>query len=39
MNPPKQILTIKMGKLDAVFIPEHWASMVKTCGFKGKNKK
>jgi len=34
MNPPKQILAIKMGKLDAVFIPEHWATMAEDCGFR-----
>jgi len=34
MNPPKQILAIKMGKLDAVFIPEHWATMAEDYGFK-----
>jgi NitT/TauT family transport system substrate-binding protein len=34
MNPPKQMLAIKMGKLDAVFIPEHWATMAEDYGFK-----
>jgi len=34
MNPPKQILAVKTGKLDAVFMPEQWATMVEDCGFK-----
>jgi len=34
MNPPKQILAIKMGKLDAAFLPEHWATMAEASGFK-----
>jgi NitT/TauT family transport system substrate-binding protein len=34
MNPPKQMLAIKMEKLDAVFVPEHWATMAETSGFK-----
>lgn len=33
MNPPKQVLAIKMGKLDAAFLPEQWATMVEDFGF------
>jgi len=34
MNPPKQVLTIKTGQLDAAFLPEQWASMAEDLGFK-----
>jgi len=34
MNPLKQMLAIQAGKLDAVFIPEHWATMAEDYGFK-----
>jgi NitT/TauT family transport system substrate-binding protein len=34
MNPPKQILAIKMGKLDAAFLPEQWATIAENFGFK-----
>lgn len=34
MNPPKQVLAIKMGQLDAIFLPEHWATMAEEFGFK-----
>jgi len=34
MNPPKQILAIKTGQLDAVFLPEQWATMAEELGFK-----
>jgi NitT/TauT family transport system substrate-binding protein len=34
MNPPKQVLAIRTGKLDAAFLPEHWATMVEESGFK-----
>jgi NitT/TauT family transport system substrate-binding protein len=34
MNPPKQLLAIKMGQLDAAFLPEQWASMAEDYGFK-----
>ena len=34
MNPPKQVLAIKMGRLDAAFLPEQWASMAEDFGFK-----
>ncbi len=33
MNPSKQILAISMGKLDAAFLPEHWASLAEEYGF------
>jgi NitT/TauT family transport system substrate-binding protein len=33
MNPPKQVLAIKAGQLDAVFLPEHWATMAESHGF------
>jgi NitT/TauT family transport system substrate-binding protein len=33
MDPPKQILAIKMGHLDASFLPEQWASMAEDFGF------
>jgi NitT/TauT family transport system substrate-binding protein len=34
MNPPQQLLAMKMGKLDAAFLPEHWATMAEESGFK-----
>ena len=34
MNPPAQLLTIKMGKLDAAFLPEQWATMAEDFGFR-----
>ncbi|MGB2783213.1 MAG: ABC transporter substrate-binding protein [Atribacterota bacterium] len=34
MNPPKQILAIKTEQLDAVFLPEQWATMAEKLGFK-----
>ncbi len=27
MNPPKQLLALQMGRLDAAFLPEQWATM------------
>ncbi|MCR4393910.1 MAG: ABC transporter substrate-binding protein [Dehalococcoidales bacterium] len=33
MNPPKQILAIKTGKLDAALMPEHWATVAENAGF------
>ena len=33
MNPPKQVLAIKMGHLDAAFLPEQWATMAEDFGF------
>jgi len=34
MNPPKQILAIQAGKLDATFMPEQWVTMAEDCGFQ-----
>jgi NitT/TauT family transport system substrate-binding protein len=34
MNPPKQILAIKKGQLDAAFLPEQWATIAEDFGFK-----
>jgi len=34
MNPPKQVLAIKTGQLDAAFLPEHHATMAEEFGFK-----
>ena len=34
MNPPKQVLAIRMGRLDAAFLPEQWATMTEDLGFK-----
>jgi len=34
MNPPKQVLAIKMGHLDAAFLPEHYATMAEEFGFQ-----
>ena len=34
MNPPRQVLAIKMGQLDAAFLPEQWATMAEEFGFK-----
>ena len=34
MNPPQQVLAIKMGQLDAAFLPEQWATMAEDFGFK-----
>jgi NitT/TauT family transport system substrate-binding protein len=34
MNPPKQVLAIKAGQLDAAFLPEQWATMAEESGFK-----
>lgn len=33
MNPPRQVLAIKMGQLDAAFLPEQWATMAEEYGF------
>jgi NitT/TauT family transport system substrate-binding protein len=33
MNPPKQVMAIGTGQLDAVFLPEHWATMAEELGF------
>lgn len=34
MNPPKQVLAIKLGRLEAAFLPEQWATMAEGLGFK-----
>ena len=34
MNPPKLVLAIKMGQLDAAFLPEQWATMTEEFGFE-----
>ncbi len=34
MNPQKMALAVKMGQLDAAFMPEHWATMTEGYGFK-----
>jgi NitT/TauT family transport system substrate-binding protein len=34
MNPAKQVLAIKMGQLDAAFLPEQWATMAEEFGFE-----
>ncbi|MBA7517269.1 hypothetical protein ES705_09322 [subsurface metagenome] len=33
MNPPKLVLAIKTGQLDAAFLPEQWATMAEEFGF------
>jgi len=33
MNPPKQVLAIEIGQLDAAFLPEQWATMAEELGF------
>jgi NitT/TauT family transport system substrate-binding protein len=33
MEPPQQVLAIKMGQLDAAFLPEPWATMAEEFGF------
>jgi len=34
MSPPQLALAIKMGQLDAAFIPEHWPSVAEEFGFE-----
>ena len=34
MNPPKQVLAIQTGQIDAAFLPEHWATMAEILGFR-----
>ena len=34
MNPPKQLLAIQMGRLDAAFLPEQWATMAEKFNYK-----
>lgn len=33
MNPPKLLIAIKAGQLDAAFLPEQWSSMAEGLGF------
>ncbi len=33
MNPPKQVMAIKTGQLDAAVLPEQWATMAEEFGF------
>ena len=33
MNPPKLLIAIKTGQLDAAFLPEQWASLAEDLGF------
>ncbi len=34
MNPPKQVLAIQTGQIDAAFLPEHWATTAEDFGFR-----
>jgi NitT/TauT family transport system substrate-binding protein len=34
MNPPKIVLSIGVGQLDAAFLPEQWATMAEDFGFE-----
>jgi NitT/TauT family transport system substrate-binding protein len=34
MNPPKQVLAVRLGQLDVAVLPEHHASMVEGFGFE-----
>lgn len=34
MNPARQIMSIKMGRLDAAFVPEHWPVLAEELGFE-----
>jgi NitT/TauT family transport system substrate-binding protein len=34
MNPPKLVLAIRSGQLDAAFLPEQWATMAESFGFE-----
>ncbi|MBN1656477.1 MAG: ABC transporter substrate-binding protein [Deltaproteobacteria bacterium] len=33
-SPPKLLIAVKAGQLDAAFLPEHWASMAEDLGFR-----
>ena len=33
MNPPKQLLALQMGRLDAAFLPEQWATMAENFNY------
>lgn len=34
MDPARQIMSIKMGRLDAAFVPEHWPALAEDLGFE-----
>ncbi len=34
MNPTKMVWALKINRLDAIFVPEHWASLAESYGFK-----
>ena len=34
MNPPQLIMSIKTGRLDAAFLPEHYATLAESLGFQ-----
>ena len=34
MNPPKQLMAVKMGRLDAAFLPEQWSTLAEDFGFR-----
>jgi NitT/TauT family transport system substrate-binding protein len=34
MNPPKEVMAINAGQLDAAFLPEHWATIAEGLGFE-----
>jgi len=34
MNPPAQVLALQAGKVDACFVPEHWATLAEGTGCK-----
>jgi NitT/TauT family transport system substrate-binding protein len=34
MNPPKQVMAVKAGQLDAAVLPEQWATMAEEFGFE-----
>lgn len=34
MNPQKMALALKMGQLDAAFMPEHWATIAESFGYE-----
>jgi NitT/TauT family transport system substrate-binding protein len=34
MNPPKQVLALRTGQIDAAFLPEQWATMAEESGLR-----
>ncbi len=34
MNPPKQVLALRTGQIDAAFLPEQWATMAESSGLR-----